>query len=395
MRMKEVILDTNVLLNDIDLSAYDKVIIPITVTEELDKIKHNSEGERNYKARKAIRKLEESNNIEYCLEHDPSLPYCLDMNSPDNRIIAIAKIVCKANENAILLSNDLNMICKAKALDIPCERYDRDVNKGELYKGYKIIGLSENELANWYEQEIKANMWDLEINEYILFKVNGVVVDKYRWTKDGFVKLKIPNIKGVRPLNDLQQCAFDLVNSDVPVKILLGKVGSGKTLINVRSAIHLLDKGKFQHIMYLRNPVGKGKNIGFLPGNKLEKLYPFCSSIIDNLDGGEIQFQQLINQDKLSIECSYFIKGASKENTWFCLDEGEDLDVETLKLIGTRLAKNSVLCISADLDQTEKEYRSNNGLCEFIKKFKGNPLIGIITLEDDVRSEVSKLFGEF
>jgi PhoH-like ATPase len=76
------------------------------------------------------------------------------------------------------------------------------------------------------------------------------------------------------------------------------------------------------------------------------------------------------------------------------IDEAEDLDIETLKLIGTRISKNSVICLSGDLMQTEKEYKNNNGLETFINKFKGNPLVGIIKLKDDCRSEVSKLFNE-
>ncbi len=391
MQKHKVFCDTNVLLSDnFNLNDYKKVYISIVSIEEIDGLKHdNTIG---YQARRITNRLKSAKNVEYVLYKQGDL-INLEEHKNDNKILQMAYDTWQNDTEVLFLTDDFNLKIKADAIKLPCELFE--FKSDDLYTGYKIVDLTENELANWYEQEVKSNLWDLELNEYIMFRVNDIIVDKYRWTKDGFVKLKIPNIKGIKPLNDLQQCAFDLMNSEVPIKILLGKAGSGKTLINIRSAINALDRGKFQRIMYLRNPVGKGKNIGFLPGNKLEKLEPFCSSIIDNLEGGELQFQQMINQDRLLVECSYFIKGASKENTWFCVDEGEDLDVETLKLIGTRLAKNSVLCISADLDQTEKEYRNNNGLCEFIKKFKGNPLVGIVVLQDDVRSEVSKLFGEF
>lgn len=391
MQKHKVFCDTNVLLSDnFNLNDYKKVYISIVSIEEIDGLKHdNTIG---YQARRITNRLKSAKNVEYVLYKQGDL-INLEEHKNDNKILQMAYDTWQNDTEVLFLTDDFNLKIKADAIKLPCELFE--FKSDDIYTGYKIVDLTENELANWYEQEVKSNLWDLELNEYIMFRVNDIIVDKYRWTKDGFVKLKIPNIKGIKPLNDLQQCAFDLMNSEVPIKILLGKAGSGKTLINIRSAINALDRGKFQRIMYLRNPVGKGKNIGFLPGNKLEKLEPFCSSIIDNLEGGELQFQQMINQDRLLVECSYFIKGASKENTWFCVDEGEDLDVETLKLIGTRLAKNSVLCISADLDQTEKEYKNNNGLCEFIKKFKGNPLVGIVVLQDDVRSEVSKLFGEF
>ncbi|MCK9442683.1 MAG: PhoH family protein [Methanothrix sp.] len=394
MQERTVFCDTNVLLSDrFNLDDYKKVYISIASIEELDGLKKSEDV--GYKVRRIIKELKDADNVEYVLYEQGNLAV-FEEHKNDNRILQMAYDTWMNNKDkdVLFLTDDYNLLVKAKSIKLPCEMFEFKECE-ELYKGYKIIELSEIELANWYESEVKSNIWDLRINEYALFKVNNVIVDKYRWTSEGFIKVKAPNIKGIKPLNDLQQCAFDLTNNEVPIKIILGKVGSGKTLVNIRSAIHLLDKGKFQRIMYLRNPVGKGRNIGFLPGNKLEKLLPFCSSIIDNLDGGEIQFQQMIMQDKLLVECSYYIKGASKENTWFCLDEGEDLDIETLKLIGTRVAKNSVLCISADLDQTEKEYKHNNGLKEFVEKFKGNPLVGIITLKDDVRSEVSKLFGEF
>ena len=392
--MREVILDTNTLLNNIDLSQFDKVFLPITVLEELDSIKHKSEGELNYKARKAIRQIEESDNIEYRLDYSYSLPSWLDKSVPDNRILGFAKDVTTIYPGVVLISADLNVLTKARALGIPCEKFEDKSDFKGVYTGYKQVVLSDFEMASFYER--KANKWELVENQYLIIKAeDGETKDIYKWTNKGFTELKIPTIKGIKAKNDLQQCAFDLMNStNVPIKILLGRPGSGKSYINLRSALNYLDKGKFQRIVYVRNPIGKGEQIGYLPGNKQDKLEPFAQAIIDNLEMGEMQFKQLISQERLQFESPYFMKGASKESSWFLVDEAEDLDVDTLKLVGTRLAKESVVCFSGDLYQTEKKYKHNNGLIHFIDKYKGHPLVGIIKLEDDVRSEVSKLFGD-
>lgn len=183
------------------------------------------------------------------------------------------------------------------------------------------------------------------------------------------------------------------MQSDTPIKILLGYAGSGKTLINLKFAIQAVQKGKVSRILYLREPVGKGSAIGFLKGTKDEKLAPFLCGVVDNLDRGEFELQEMISRGQMIVDCPYFMKGASKENTWFLVDEAEDLDVEMIKLIGTRLSQGSCICFSGDLYQTEQRYKNKNGLQAVIDKLKGNPLVGIVKLKNDVRSDVSALFN--
>lgn len=379
----KIMLDTNVLLNyhSKALEQYEKVYIPITVLEELDKLKMSDSDEKRFQARQAIRALECAENVEYVQDE------CLDMGKADNRILKIAK-----ESGCKLVTQDINMRIKADALRLNVGKFE-DESICEEYKGYKEIRLSEYEQAVFYE--CQNNKWGLLLNEYLVIKDEcGKTIDRLKWTSKGFQQLKMPNIKGFKPLNDLQYCAFDLMASDTPIKILLGKAGTGKTLINLRAGLNHLEKGKFERIVYVRNPIGKGKNVGYLPGSKEEKLEPFSQAITDNLENGEMQFKQLMNTERLQFECPYFMKGASKENSWFLVDEAEDLDVDTIKLIGTRLAANSVICFSGDLHQAEKEYRHNNGLVAFIEKYKGNPMVGIVKLKEDVRSDVSRLFGE-
>lgn len=393
--LRKVVLDTSALMNGCNIDFESCIpIISTIVLEELDNLKLSENGEKAFKARNAIRYIDANENkFQYIVNDNIKSKVMInsgyDTNKNDNKILDVC-----ISENAYLSSDDKALQIKAKNLGIEIVDFNSKVD-AEEYKGYKVVTLTDDEIATLYTSEIVGNKYGLLLNEYLIVKDgDGDVVERFKWCKDGLVRLKIPSIKGLKPLNDLQMCALDLMGSDVPIRILIGHAGSGKTIINARAGLHFVEKGRFQRIMYIHNPAGKGKQVGFLPGTKFDKLIEHASGLIDNLDGGELQLQQLVMQDKLQIDSPYFIKGATKENTWMMIDEAEDLDIETLKLIGTRISKNSVICLSGDLMQTEKEYKNNNGLETFINKFKGNPLVGIIKLKDDCRSEVSKLFNE-
>jgi predicted ribonuclease YlaK len=377
---------------------FDVVYITGYVLRELEKHKQSNNEEKKYLSRRAVNDIEVNENkvIYFVSECNYNLPSHLDKDIMDNRIISNFKEIYDKDNSVIFLSNDILFKHNCNSLGVPCQKfggqYDNDLKN--IYKGYRKIVLSDVELASFYERQ--ENIWNILENEYLIIQdENNKTIDIRKWTNNKFVELKTPNIKGIKPKNDLQLCSFDLMNSNnVPIRILLGRPGSGKTYVNLKSALNFLEKGKFARIIYVRNPVGKGEKIGYLPGSKQEKLDPYSQGIIDNLDMGEIQFKQLISQERLQCESPNFMKGASKESSWFLVDEAEDLDIDTLKLIGTRVAKDSNICFSGDLYQTEKQYKYNNGLIEFINKYKGHPLVGIIKLEEDVRSEVSKLFGD-
>lgn len=392
--------DTNCLMQyskDI-FEQFDKVYITGYVLRELEKNKHSLNEEKKYLSRRACRDIEANRHkvVFYVSENKYNLPDDFDKDIMDNKIISNIKELHNNDNEIIALSNDILFKFTCESIGVRCIKFGNqdDNDLKNIYKGYKRVVLNEFELASFYESQ--ENKWDCIENEYLIIQneVNETI-DIRKYTNKGFVELKTPNIKGIKAKNDLQLCALDLMNSpSTQIRILLGRAGAGKTYINLRSGLNFLEKGKFERIIYVRNPIGKGEQSGYLPGSKIEKLEPFAQGIIDNLDMGEIQFKQLMSQERLQFESPYFMKGASKESSWFLVDEAEDLDIETLKLVGTRVAKDSVICFSGDLYQTEKKYRYNNGLVAFINKYKGHPFVGIIKLEEDVRSEVSRLFGD-
>jgi predicted ribonuclease YlaK len=146
--------------------------------------------------------------------------------------------------------------------------------------------------------------------------------------------------------------------------------------------------------MVVRNPIGSGKEIGFLPGDKDEKTYGFFLPFIQHLDGGEFEAKSLIQRGQLEKEVPYFIKGRSIGSTFLYVDEAEDLTLRDIKTIGSRIEETSCVCFTGDYKQAERGYEYNNGLMQAIEQLKGNPLVGIVVLEDDVRSLASKVFAD-
>lgn len=395
--MNGVFFDTSALLEYADrLEDFDNFYVSTVSLKELDSIKYSASKDElvKYKARCVVRFLNQYPQRWQACEVNSAVIEALQSKNleltNDNLIVATAYLI-SLKCDLVFITNDISSkLIAEKYFGLKVRCCDDDF---ELFSGWREVVLDDYELASFYES--KENVWGLYFNEYLIIKDGlGNVVDMWRFTPAGFVTVQPLKIKDFRPLNHLQYCALDLLGNEVPIKILLGKAGTGKTILTVNAGLHLIDKGKFERIVFVRNPVGKGEKIGYLPGSKLEKLEAFMSGLLDNLDGGEQQYENLINQDKLRIECPYYLKGASIQSSWIIVDEAEDMDIDIVKLIGSRVGKDSMICFIGDLTQAEKQYKNKNGIMQFINKYAGHPLVGIIVLQEDVRSEVSALFAE-
>lgn len=395
--MNGVFFDTSALLEYADrLEDFDNFYVSTVSLKELDSIKYSASKDElvKYKARCVVRFLNQYPQRWQACEVNSVVIEALQSKNleltNDNLIVATAYLI-SLKCDLVFITNDISSkLIAEKYFGLKVQCCDDDFG---LFSGWREVVLDDYELAAFYES--KENVWGLRFNEYLIIKDGlGNVVDMWRFIPAGFVSVQPLKIKDFRPLNHLQYCALDLLGNEVPIKILLGKAGTGKTILAVNAGLHLIDKGKFERIVFVRNPVGKGEKIGYLPGNKLEKLEAFIRGLLDNLDGGEQQYESLINQDKLRIECPYYLKGASIQSSWIIVDEAEDMDVAIVKLIGSRVGKDSVICFVGDLTQAEKQYKNKNGIMQFINKYAGHPLVGVVVLQEDVRSEVSALFAE-
>lgn len=359
------VIDTNVLIEYPEI-LFDEtdITLPIQVIEELDKLKRDRYV--GNKARKALNIILETNTrIEVLENFEYTLP--LDISITDNKILLFAYI-----KQAELITNDLALYIKATNANIKAKLYSHSI-----YKGYKIVSSIED-FENYKFNE----------NEYVICSTGEMVYRNGR-----FENLILPPATVIKGLNAYQRCALDLLYSNIPINIIIGKAGSGKTKLASEIAYYLtVEKNKYQHIVLIRNPIGSGEEIGFLPGKYNEKIQMFFDIFKSAMN--EEVYTHLIEREIIQLEIPYYMKGKTYENSFIIVDEAEDLDLKTLKLIGTRIGKNSKLVIIGDINQTENKYLSNNGLINIIYKFKNNPLVGIIYLEEDVRSEASKLFAD-
>lgn len=385
--------DTNVLMqNPHLLDEYDNIVLLNSVLRELDKHKICSNNERAFKARKASRYIDENiSRIEFDFKdyqvHDVRLDSCYE----DNKIIS----ACIENDY-ILLTYDRNMKYIAKGYGIQVIELD-DKTIDLDYKGYKFVEVNNEELAKFYENKY-VNYFDLLINQYVILRdMNKNTLDKFRWNGDTHVNLSLPPRRFIKAKNDLQECALDmLMNKDIPVKFIAGTYGSGKSYIATRMGLfHVKEKGNQSKMYFVRNPIGTGEEIGFLPGDLKEKTGGFFESIVQHLDQGELEAQLMEQRGELESNIPYMMKGLSIPDSYILVDEAEDLNVKTIKMLGTRPSENTQIVFSGDWNQAEDKYINNNGMKMAINALKGNNMVGVVVMDIDVRSDVSKIFADW
>jgi PhoH-like ATPase len=153
----------------------------------------------------------------------------------------------------------------------------------------------------------------------------------------------------------------------------------------------IMDKKCYNKVVLVRNPIGSGMDIGFLPGEFSTKTDAFYAPIVENVDNPEI-ISFLIEHGMLEKKIPYHMKGLTMKDSYVIIDEAEDLDLKTLRLIGGRIGSNSVMIFSGDFAQTEDRFINDNGLIKLINDSKGHPLVGIVILDENVRSSASQVF---
>lgn len=411
---KYILVDTNAWISNLEeLKQFDNLVVSGLSLRELDKLKSSPNNELAYRSRLATRYIKDNKDkfkfdpVDY--DAETILGESYDNGYVDNRLVAS----CVINGYAII-SNDLNVQFKAEAFGIEIVELTNSVDEQLEYTGIHKLFIDnstekQQELANIY-QNLHQNTYNLLNNQYLViydenkpleYDKNGnptrfEVIDKFRFDGEKLVKVKIADKKTFKAKNEEQELAWDLLNNkDIPIKIIAGTYGSGKTYLAVKSALHnVLDKGNHAKILVLRNPIGSGEEIGFLKGTKEDKTADFFKPIEQQLDGGEQEAVLLETRGQLQKDIPFYVKGQTFTDTFVLVDEAEDLDIKQFKLVGSRIGQQSVMAFVGDVKQAEDKYKHNNGLLHAIDTLKGNPLVGIVVLSDDVRSEASKVFAE-
>lgn len=390
------IFDTNILMSDIDEDKYrsEKIYIPITVLEELDKNNHFGNNDSSYRARAGIRKINELGKISeliYVVERDHSVDSFLDMSIKDNIILSTCVYIQKEIDcSAVLLTRDLNMYQKAIAIGVKAKHIYETLSS--IYKGYIEIVGSTDTIEDFF------NNLDISLffpNEYILIKDTSTGSEtEMRWTGEKFVRLKLPESKVIKAKNALQRCALDLLNNkDITCAAILGGYGSGKTFLCTQMATHfVLDKKINSKILGIREPNGEGKDVGYLKGTFEDKTDRFFRPIEQQLKGPE-EYNYLISNRIIETEIPFYMKGTTYDDTIFIVDEAEDLSEAQIKLIGTRVGENSRIFFAGDFSQSIRDKTLSNPLVKMCEQLKGDPKFGCLYLDEDVRSETSKMFA--
>lgn len=270
-----------------------------------------------------------------------------------------------------------------------------------LYLGYREEVFTDENLAKLYQGEYQNNF---STNEYLLIRgKDNRIIDKRRFDGRSFVELKFHAIKSLKPKTWKQEFAFDLLsNKDIPVKILAGVPGSGKSYLALRHGFHYLNKKWVKKIVIIRHNVPIGEKDGYFKGTKEQKAMEWLGCVKDNLEVKDTQFnfEELLSKGIVELETVSTIKGRSIKDAWVVIEECEDLTPEQFKVIGERIGEGSYICYVGDYNQvSQNKYKENNGLKIAFDTLTGFPDIGFITfdnvLEDDIRSNVSKIFAYY
>ena len=434
--IKNFVLDTNVLLHDPNALFHfedNRVIVPITVIEELDHFKkdQNMLGRNARTVSKHIDRLRASGNLGegVPLEHGgvlrvalgsegaSLLPPELEGRTGDNRILGVALSARAREKNVpvVVVTKDTNLRIKADALGVTAEDYESDrVDIEELYRGFREVTVGKEFIDAFYaagECIPPPDARDLHSNEYIILRDAASQssalgrVDALR-RKLRLLAPSKDDVWGVRPRNKEQTFALDILLDDsVKLVTLAGKAGTGKTLLAIAAGLRKTsDEEVYQRMLVSRPVFPMGKDLGFLPGDVEEKLKPWMQPIFDNVEylfgfnrkkrqGSVRGYQELINLGILEIEPLTYIRGRSIPNQFIIVDEAQNLSPHEVKTILTRAGENSKVVLTGDPYQIDNPFvdSASNGLSCTVEKFKDEAIAGHVLLVKGERSPLAEL----
>ena len=375
--------DTNALLELQEEVLGEEFAISSVTLEELENIKtaKNKTEETRYKARKIVHILDENidkyKTVIYTDKIEQKLNmYAIEITN-DAKICACAKELCHDND-IIFVTNDL--CCRVIAEQIFCLKVEKAITSdSNIYKGYKLL------FGN-----------TAEINEYLLiYNSDTDTESEMRFDGKQFVPLKLPPSKYLKAKNALQRCALDMLNNpNITICAVLGGYGSGKSFLSIQMALYAVkEKGWQSKILGVREPVGEGAEIGFLPGDMSQKTDEFFMPLVQQLNGGEFELEQLKRNGILESTIPFYLKGQTFPSTVILVDEAEDLSEKQIRLVGTRVGEDSKIIFDGDYKQAIGNNSKTNPLVRMCNELKGNEKFACIYLDEDVRSSTSKLFA--
>ncbi len=431
MTTKTFVLDTNVLLYDPQaMTKFENnhVVIPVTVLEELDKQKRYS-SELGKNSRTVFRYLDSLNTIgkgnlhvgvelesgtmiRIQMEYKTDLPkhrFSLSLN--DNRIIMTAYQLQESGEKVIFVSKDFAARVKAEALGIEAQDYENlKFSYDVIYRGIREIEIPKHDVDVFYKDGyLKPPTEDFHPNEYCVMTSpeHSSAVAKYNAQDKKLESLmKLSNLWGIKPRNVEQRCAVDiLLRDDIKLVTMMGPAGTGKTLLALACGLRkVFDEGVYTRILVSRPVIPMGRDIGYLPGTKEEKLYHWMQPIYDNLEflcgstnnESSETMRWILDSKKIEMEAVTYIRGRSLPKMYIIIDEAQNLTPHEVKTIISRAGEGTKVILTGDASQIDNPYldKDSNGLTYTVGRFGDQKIYGHIFLDKTERSELAALATE-
>ena len=433
---KKFVLDTNVMLHDPTAAGRfgdAEVVVPIYAIEEIDRFKRElSERGRNARVfSRYLDRLRSGGNLQKgvptenggCLRvalaggtDGQKLDAVDEANRADNMMLLVALDEQRRDPSypVVFVTRDVNLRIRADAMGLQAVDYvDEQVDISELYAGsleHKVAGTVIDQLyadGAVAKKEITPRLYP---NQCVLLRdeLNDghTALGRYDGATDNIVALRRTkdSVWGIRPRNVEQHFAFEqLLNDDIKLVTLVGKAGTGKTLLAIAAGLQkVIEERQYQKLLVSRPIFPLGRDVGFLPGDIEQKLNPWMQPIFDNLelllgvghsDRNERSYREFLEMGYLEVEPLTYIRGRSIPNQFIIVDEAQNLTPHEVKTIITRVGDNTKIVLTGDPYQIDNPYidSSNNGLSTVVERFKDVNLSGHMTLVKGERSELAEL----
>lgn len=429
---RRFVLDTCVLLADPHaLYRFDEheVVLPLVVIEELDRQKTRSD-EVGANARSALRLLEElgaseagglreatelplagSLRIELNGTQSPRLPDVFDPATVDHRILATCLNLNEDGDRPVLVTKDSALRIKGAQLGLEVQDYRADtVPVDELYTGAIEVAVDSHVVDQLFSNnKVELPGVDALINQFVVLRSgpSQSALGHVAETEPTTVVTRVsgnPRAFGVEPKNLRQTFAMELLlNPEIPAVSLMGMAGTGKTFLALAAALEqVVESGRYRRVSVYRPLIAVGRQeVGYLPGDLSDKLAPWMAAVHDNLyalfsdsgpDAARDAIAELSERNVLEMAAVTYLRGRSITGEFVIIDEAQNLELPTLKVILTRMSKDAKVVFCGDLSQVDNPYISPfGGVAALIEKFKGSPLFGHVTLEKSVRSPLAEM----
>jgi PhoH-like ATPase len=429
--VKNYVLDTNVLLHDaraLFAFADNNVVIPIYVLEEIDTFKKD-QSELGRNARQIARlldeyrstggglshaqKLENGGTVRVALSKNPIKNPSYDSRSMDQRILELAIEVRDQDPKTqtVMVTKDVNMRIRGDALGLITADYEPErISVDELYPGNRELLVPSSTIDEFFKDgSVTVDAPGLHANEFLTLKDEAGKSALTRWDKGLGKAVPVKKLRegvwGIKPRNREQHFALDLLlNEDIKLVTLVGKAGTGKTLLAIAAGLQkVTEEQQFAKLLVSRPIFPLGRDIGYLPGDIEEKLNPWMQPIYDNLelllglnktdkkDGRS--YAELVDLGFVEIEPLTYIRGRSLPNVYMIVDEAQNLTPHEIKTIITRAGEGTKIILTGDPYQIDHPYldSSNNGLTTVAERFKQEGIAGHVILTKGERSPLAEL----